>query len=94
MEEEKDEDQYSCPDGDIAVEHVRISMVVLSAWTCLFGNAVTYIQKHQRQVTYCVNAPPITGPMQTLIANVLVTMVMHNGRFLSLIVLVIITRDP
>lgn len=99
MEKEKDENQYSCSDRNVAVENISTVTVTAlggSRYLARRGEKVndTHTQKHQRQVTYSVNAPPMTGPIQTLIANVLVTMLMHNGWFFSLIVLVMITRDP
>jgi hypothetical protein len=38
--------------------------------------SVTHIQKHQRQLTCCVNVPPRTGPMPTQIPKTLMTMAM------------------
>lgn len=94
VEEQEDENQDSSSDGYIAAGKsapaiLRNGVIRVSE---MWKNS--HIQKHQRQVTYSVNAPPMTGPMQTLTAKVLVTMLMQSGRFLSLTVWVMMTRDP
>ena len=54
----------------------------------------SYIQKHQRQVTSSVNAPPIKGPMPDIRPNILTTIAMNNGLFLKSQIYVSIPNAP
>jgi hypothetical protein len=60
----------------------------------IISRSGTYIQKHHRQLTFWVKAPPNTGPTQTLIPNTLTTIPIYNGRFSNTTLFVIILRAP
>ena len=60
----------------------------------LDGVLHTHIQKHHLQDASCVNAPPITGPMQTLMPKTLVTSPMYIGLFCSGTVSATMFRAP